>query len=453
MAEVFICPSCNGKLQFDGGDHATVRCEYCGNTVIVPESIRSRSSDVSTLYGQQSATQQVVKLLNEGRQEEAAQLFGKTFGVGRAEAREAVVRLADGLSLSSQHVNVNLDGAAAVNVAPGTLRRLGCFLTAIILLTIAGMVIIPLVAGGAAVWSIFSQDPVATGVAQIISEGGSVAIAQSTPQYASLVDSFGSEGIAPGQFVDPRGITIASNGEIFVADYSNGRVQRFDVEVNSLDVWQWEADSVIPALSASGQSDLFAIQGAELVRFDRQSGEALGALTYDSDRPVAFRDVAVAANGDLVALNHFSEFVRFDAAGNVLHVVDIEEAATVLGVSKLALDGVGNVYMLGTYQDALGKRQNGVFLFSSDGRYLSRFGSNRDEPGQFTSPGAIAVDGQGRIYVSDFPGIITFSNSGSYLGTTDTEGFVHGIDFDSQGRLVAVGNANKLFRYALPAAE
>jgi YD repeat-containing protein len=189
------------------------------------------------------------------------------------------------------------------------------------------------------------------------------------------------------------------------------------------------------------------------VRFDRQSGEALGALTYDSDRPVAFRDVAVAANGDLVALNHFSEFVRFDAAGNVLHVVDIEEAATVLGVSKLALDGVGNVYMLGTYQDALGKRQNGVFLFSSDGRYLSRFGSNGDEPGQFTSPGAIAVDGQGRIYVSDFPGIITFSNSGSYLGTTDTEGFVHGIDFDSQGRLVAVGNANKLFRYALPAAE
>ena len=458
MAEVFRCPSCSGKLEFDGGDHVTVRCEYCGNTVIVPESIRSRSGNVSTLYGQQGAMQQVVGMLNEGRQEEAAQLFGQTFGVGQTQAREAVARLADGLTLSSQHLHVRVGDAGTVSVAQRRfLRRLGCVIAAIIVLSIGGAVIIPLVAGGAAIWSIFSQEPVATGVAQILSEDVPVVIAQSTAQYArqyaSLVDSFGSEGIGSGQFVDPRGITIASDGQIFVADYSTGRVQRFDAQVNSLGVWQWEEDRVIQALSAGAQDDLYAIQGGQLVRFDRESGEALGALTYESDRPVAFRDVAVAPNGEVVALNHFSEFVRYDAAGNVVHVVDIEEAAEATGAGELALDGVGNVYLLATYEDALGKRQNGVFLFSNEGRYLSRFGSDGDEPGQFTSPSAIAIDGQGRIYVSDFPGIITFSNSGTYLGTTDTEGFIFGMDFDNQGQLVAVGNANKLFRYALPPAE
>lgn len=445
MAEVFQCPSCSGRLQFDGGDHATVRCDYCGSTVIVPDSLRSHTSNVSPLYAQQSAMQEIVRLINSGSRDEAARLFASTYGVNELQAQEAVARLADGLSLSTQHVNLQLDGNGASLV-----RRLGCVIVAIVLTTILAATVIPLIAGGAAIWSIFSQEPVATGVAEILSEGAPPGFAAEGPSdYASLISSSGTEGIAPGQFVDPRALAVAADGQIFVADYSNGRVQRFDGQGNSLGVWQWDEERVIQALSAGAQGDLYAVQGGNLVRFDRENGQALGTLTYESERPVAFQDVAGAPNGDVVALNHFSEFVRFDAAGNVLHIVDVEEAADVLGVNELALDGVGNVYLLATYEDALGKRQNGVFLFSNEGRYLSRFGSNGDEPGQFTSPSTIAVDGQGRIYVSDFAGILTFSNSGSYLGVTDTEGFVFGIAFNSQGEMLAVGNANKLFRYAL----
>ena len=51
MAELFQCPTCSGRLQYDGGDHATVRCEYCGNTVIVPDSLRRRTQSVADLYG------------------------------------------------------------------------------------------------------------------------------------------------------------------------------------------------------------------------------------------------------------------------------------------------------------------------------------------------------------------------------------------------------------------
>lgn len=450
MAEVFQCPSCSGRLQYDGGDHPTVRCDYCGSTVIVPESLRSHSRSMSTLYGQQNAMQKIVGLINEERREEAAQLFGKTFAVDPLQAREAVARLADGLSLSTQHVQVQSGRDASLS------RKWGCAIALVILLVVGASIIIPLVAGGAAVWSVFSQEPIATGVAQVVSEGNPVIalpVAQSTPEYASLISSFGSEGIAPGQFVDPRGLAIAPDGEIFVADYSTGRVQRFSNEGSSLGVWQWDEDKVTQALSVGAQNDLYAVQGGDLVRFSRESGEPLGTLTYESASPVSFRDVATAPNGDIVALNHFSEYVRFDAAGNVLHIVNLEESADILSVNKLAVDGRGNVYLLATYEDVLSKRQNGVFLYSNEGRYLSRFGNDGDEPGQFTSPSAIAVDGQGRIYISDFPGILTFSNSGNYLGVTDPEGFIFGIAFNSRGEMIAVGNANKLFRYAPPSGS
>ncbi len=448
MAEIFKCPSCGGRLAFDGGDHATVRCEYCGNTVIVPQSLRSHTRSASLLSEKQEAIEEIVRLINAGNRQQATRLYAQTFAVERAQAREAVARLADGLSLSSQHMDVEL---AAGNAS--IVRRIGCLIAGSVLLIVLGTTVIPLLAGGAAIWSEFRQEPVATGVAEVLEEGAQEVIAEEDMDFATLLDSFGSEGIAPGQFVDPRAITVAPDGELFVADYSSGRVQRFDAEGEYLGLWQWDDERVVQALAVGLEGDVYAVQGGDLVRFARQSGEAQGTLTYESDSPVSFRSVAVAPNGDIVGLNHFHEYVRFDAQGAVLHVVDLEETAEVRGVDGLTVDGLGNVYVLGTYEDVLGKRQDGVFLFSSEGRYRSRFGSGGDEPGQFTSPGALAVDGQGRIYVGDFPGIITFSSSGDYLGTTDTEGVIFGIAFDPEGNMLATGNANKVFRYALPEAQ
>ncbi|MFW6096851.1 MAG: hypothetical protein ACOC9Z_02185 [Chloroflexota bacterium] len=443
MAEIFQCPTCSGRLEFDGGDHATVRCEYCGNTVIVPQSLRSHSRNASLFSEKQEAVEEIVRLINAGNRQQAARLYAKTFAVDQVQAREAVARLADGLSLSSKHVNVEAGSASIV-------RRIGCLIAGSVLLIVLGTTVIPLLAGGAAIWSVFRQEPVATGVAEVLEEGAQEAIAEEDTDFATLLDSFGSEGIAPGQFVDPRAIAVAPDGELFVADYSSGRVQRFDAEGAYLGLWQWE-ERAVQALAVGLEGDLYAVQGGDLVRFSRQSGEAQGTLTYESNSPVSFRGVAVAPNGDIVGLNHFHEYVRFDAQGAVMHVVDLEETVDVRGVDAVTVDGLGNVYVLGTYEDVLGKRQEGVFLFSSEGRYRSRFGSGGDEPGQFTSPSAVAVDGQGRIYVGDFPGIITFSSSGNYLGTTDTEGVIFGIAFGPEGDMLATGNANKVFRYALPA--
>lgn len=44
----------------------------------------------------------------------------------------------------------------------------------------------------------------------------------------SLISKFGSSGRGPGQFSNPYGICIDPEGEVFVADHSNSRIQVFN---------------------------------------------------------------------------------------------------------------------------------------------------------------------------------------------------------------------------------
>jgi tripartite motif-containing protein 71 len=259
---------------------------------------------------------------------------------------------------------------------------------------------------------------------------------------------FGARGINPGEFNDPRAITIGMGGTLFVADYQGGRVQRFDAGGSYLGSWELEQDRVIKAMAADRNNNLYVVQAGDLKRYDQSSGSLLGTLDYQSSNLVAFDDVATATNGDVVAVNHFGELVRFDSAGNLLQLMPIEDVADAVSFSKVAVDGVGNVYVLGRYEDALGDRHDGVFIFNNRGQFVQRFGQKGDGPGDFTSPATLAVDGQGRIYVSDFPGILVFANSGSYLKTLPDEGFIFGMVVNDAGELVATGNANQVVKYA-----
>ena len=52
-------------------------------------------------------------------------------------------------------------------------------------------------------------------------------IFDSNGMYYTLLHSFGTKGNSPGQFNQPRGITVDKNGQVYVSDYGNGRVQVF----------------------------------------------------------------------------------------------------------------------------------------------------------------------------------------------------------------------------------
>jgi sugar lactone lactonase YvrE len=178
-----------------------------------------------------------------------------------------------------------------------------------------------------------------------------------------------------------------------------------------------------------------------LLRYKGQTGELInrdkaGASGY-------LEDVSFTPDGGLLVINSAETLWRFDAQGKALlnmpaaisQITDKKE----LNLSG-TVDGQGNLYLLGHFNQ-------GVFKFSPQGKYLSRFGSAGSQPGQFQAPERIAVDGLGRVYVTDIKGVQIFDANGRYLGLIKVEGAAFGMAVDDQNNLFVVTNKPKVYKF------
>jgi len=254
--------------------------------------------------------------------------------------------------------------------------------------------------------------------------------------------SFGGEGIGPGFFTDARSIGVDGEGRVYVGEYQGGRIQVFDGDGEFLT--QWFADREIPltGMAVRRDGDIYTVQRGELVRRDGMTGERLSVVGYDPGQD--FEDVALLADGGLVAGWYLfqDDLVVFDRQGDwVLTVPEAVSGQT--GDSELSLrvaaDGQGDLL-------ALGEFNNAVFRFDSSGRFLNRFGSQGDEPGQLRAPMSIGVDGQGRVYVGDIWGVEVFDRDGRFLRRIEVEGSPFGLTFDDDGSLWIV-NGTQVLKY------
>ena len=251
--------------------------------------------------------------------------------------------------------------------------------------------------------------------------------------YAQPELSFGSEGIGPGHFKDARSIAVDAEGRIYVAEYSGGRVQVFDAAGKFLN--QWMADQKMPlrGLAADRRGTVYVVQKGEITRYEGTTGKVLGTTGAGGGR---FDDVTLTADGGLVAFSYQNrdDIVRLDSTGQVTKVIRSAVSAQTdrseLSI-RVAADGLGQIYALGEFNDA-------VFKFSSDGRFITQFGGDGDEPGQFRAPSAIAVDNQGRVYVSDFKGVQVFDANGRYLNLIKVKGAASGLVFNDRNELFVV---------------
>ena len=79
---------------------------------------------------------------------------------------------------------------------------------------------------------------------------------------------------------------------------------------------------------------------------------------------------------------------------------------------------------------------------------MNQFGGQGEQPGQFRAPQSIAVDGRGRVFVSDIKGIQIFDGNGRYLRTFSSEGGASGMVFNDNNELFVVGRT-RVIKYAL----
>lgn len=394
MIHTLKCPSCAAPLDYeDDRDSASVRCPFCNNLAVVPEHMRRNNGPevvVTSFSGGERRVKvsPVVPLLVVG----VILLFvgGIVFAVIRT-----INSVADGVSRSMQPPpRPQPPNIVLPPIPPGLLA-----------------------------------DPKAT---------------PGAPAYATPALKFGSEGIGPGSFNDARSIALDGEGRIYVGEYSGGRVQVFDREGKF--ITQWFADRSMPlrGLAADRRGTVYVVQRGKIQRFEGATGQPLGEVPYASGS--GFDDVTTTADGQLVAAwdRHTDDIVRFDPSGKNVKVISKAMSGQTdrseLNL-RVAVDGSGNLYALGTFNDS-------VVKYTPDGRFVNRFGGAGGEPGQFRAAHAIAVDNKGRVYVSDIKGVQVFDANGRYLDVFKPDGSAFGMVFNDQNELL-VAARDKVVKYII----
>jgi streptogramin lyase len=309
-----------------------------------------------------------------------------------------------------------------------------------------------------AVWGAFSSgDAFSTVVEQIEILSTSVPVqelvatvvpATPTPGVARELLVFGGEGIGVGLLDDAREIALDAAGNVYLADYSSGRVQRFDRSGTYQGQWTVVNDiNPVTQMTAARDGTVFVAQGFDIHRYEGTTGTHLGTVSYPSENTLVLENVAPFPDGGLLINERGTTLIWLDPAGAVARSLEVPGRERGSQFERIAVDGQGNVFVLGMLGER-GRLDDGVFRYDANGQYHSFFGGSGDGAGQLRAPDAIAVDGQGRVFVTDSNGIQIFDPRGRYLATLETSGVPFGIAFDDQNHLW-VTNRKQVFVYEL----
>ncbi len=494
QSQSFTCPKCGAPQDYKGGTAATIQCPYCDTTLIVPPELRTAMPDFAAFgandwANQANALGEIKRLVDGGKKIEAIKRYRETFGGGLKEAKDAVEAIERGHNVQVAQLRIGTPGTAqsfqvtaggsdiriattpeGIQVTPsgGARASAGC-MTAIFVLVavvIIASILLPIALVSTDILGALSPSGSAPTPMPVASSSTTVpepttsptALPIPTPGFAALLDTFGQQGTGPGFLDDARYIAVDNKGNVYVGEYGSARIQRFNAEGKFQDQWLLEPRQPLRGLAADFRGNVYAVQGGVISTFKGETGNLLGKLEYPAGGD-GFDAIATTPDGGLVGAwyegrtglitaveGHRDDLVIFDRNGQVKQVIQgavSNQTGDPELDNKLAVDGAGNIYVLGgTFGEA-------VFKFSPDGKFITRFGSRGNEPGQFSSPLALATDGKGRVYVSQSNDIMVFAPDGRYLDLFgDIEGAAFGLAFDPEGKLWVV-TTNHVYEFAL----
>ncbi|MEX2348874.1 MAG: HYR domain-containing protein, partial [Nitrosopumilaceae archaeon] len=228
--------------------------------------------------------------------------------------------------------------------------------------------------------------------------------AETAPAY---ITQWGSQGLQiTGLFSFPQDIAVDSAGNVYVSDYGNRRIQKFDNDGNFLLTW--------------------GVKGSGNGQFQAPAG--------------------IAIRGDYVYVidNDLNRVQKFDTVGKYVTQWGNkgQEAGQFMLPQGIAVDSFGDVYIADTGNSRIQK-------FTSDGKFLLSWGVSGLGNGQFLNPRGVAADSQGSVYVSDSGNnrIQKFSADGVFIKIFDVSSgsslrYPQGLDVDSSGNIYIADTGN-----------
>lgn len=202
---------------------------------------------------------------------------------------------------------------------------------------------------------------------------------QRITSQGAFVMMWGGLGTGAGQFHEPVGIAADANGNVYVSEHGNHRVQKFRVTNAG---GRWEAQHVA----------MWGSQGAG-------NGQLNGPY-----------GVALDATGNLWVADAFNHRLQvFAPDGTFMRAIGTHGTADGQFVTPtwVAFDGAGSYFVAETNSDPANRTapdlaHQRIQKFDASGNFLFKWGRWGENGGEFRLPFQVVVDQNGNAYVSDY---------------------------------------------------
>jgi predicted RNA-binding Zn-ribbon protein involved in translation (DUF1610 family) len=427
--KVFKCPSCGAPLDLHS-NASSMKCPYCGGTVVVPESIRASKP---------ASLSDVTRLAKEGKLDEAARIYSKITGLSHENAMFSVKSMAghredDPVAKGSypQQVSPNYQAPPMPqpvyqpNVRVGGGSCISTVIRLVVFISILGSAIPALL--GALQFKLPFDLPFLTGENSILP----------TPFAEEILK------VSTSVLKDPRAIGVDGSRNVLTLNYNDSKVHIFDSQGNHLsDFTATESDGrdLNPDNMVIGSDGTMYIPGFNGILVYNQNGELLRELINKEDLFI-IHSISIGPNNVLYAISS-DGIIRLNADGSTSLKITQETIEDVSGSSPgfgaLGVDAYGNIYFSGSIN-------KDVLKFSPTGEFIDSFS------GEFDSVRQITFDNYGRIYVVDFFDVKVYDENYNFVAEID--GSFWGVDFDSQNFMYAItSQGDNILKYQLKAPE
>jgi phospholipase C len=222
-------------------------------------------------------------------------------------------------------------------------------------------------------------------------------------------------GFGPGTLVDPYGVALDQQGNVWTTDRETGRVAEFSPSGRLITAFggRWGRGALLQpdgiAVGRGGDIWVSETGADQIVEFSPQGQQlqAFGSPGSGNGQLNQPQDLVVTPGGDVYVADQDNNRVEeFSATGGYLSSIPV---ATPYGV---ALDTAGDIWVSSpSYADG-----NAVYEFSPSGTQLLTFGATQASYGAMSNPAGIAVGPDGRIYLAqpDYGWVTVYNPDGTF---------------------------------------